>query len=223
MTTTGLQGLDARPESISQMVYEAIRDGVIDKTLPPGGLVSEAGLARDLRVSKTPVREALLRLEELKLVERDSSRRLRVVQPSSAAIIHAYEARWALEPMASALACRRATDSDRTRLHDAGQRSVAAATAGDAHEFAHWDYSFHSAVAAAASNPYLTGLAKNALLLTRVLRARDVPLSGDSVKCAYQHIEIASAIERRDEESARTHAAQHVHDVMRSVLAAIDE
>lgn len=215
-----LQRLSRRPESISQLVYDAIRDGIVDKTLPPGSSVSEAGLARSLDVSKTPVREALLRLRECDLVEADGNRGLRVVLPSRERITHAYETRRALEPEASALAAERATNAQRAQLRDTAERSVESAEAGSPQDFSRLDREFHHAIAEAAASPRLERLAKDALLLTRVLRARDVPISGDSVKCAQEHVSIADAIAQGDGALADELATGHVRHVLSNVLAA---
>ena len=61
--------LPTRPESLSDVVYETIRDAIVHRTIPPGARVTETGLAKQLDVSKTPVREALLKLREIGLIE----------------------------------------------------------------------------------------------------------------------------------------------------------
>lgn len=203
------------------MVYDAIRDAIIDKTLPPGSSVSEVDLARDLNVSKTPVREALLRLRELHVVESDGNRGLRVVHPSRAAIIDAYDARWGLESAAASLAAARASEAQRARVREAADESVACAEAYKREDFNRLDRIFHHRIAEAAVSPRLAELAKNALLLTGVLRARDAPMSGDSVKCAREHVDIAEAIRQGDEKSAADLAAGHVQHVLGNVLAAL--
>lgn len=206
------------PESVSQLTFEAIRDAIVDKELPPGGAVTEADLAEQLGVSKTPVREALLRLREIGLIEGDGRRGARVVRPSHDAIVNAFEMRWALEPALAGLTAVRATDEQRQEVRHAATRSLEAARARAVGEFRRWDRTFHAHVADAAASPGLAGLSKNALDLSAVLRARDFPRSGDSVKCAQQHVEIADAIERDDEASAHRLAAEHVEDVLRLVL-----
>lgn len=215
-----LRRVSQRPESISQIVYDAIRDGIVDKTLLPGSAVSEARLAQSLNVSKTPVREALLRLRECDLVEADGDRGLRVVHPSRERITHAYEARWALESEAAALAAERTNDAQRAQLRDTAGRSVQSAEARSRQDFIRLDREFHHAIAAAASSPRLERLAKDALLLTGVLRARDVPMSGDSVKCAQEHVAIADAIAQGDGALAADLATGHVQHVLSNVLAA---
>lgn len=215
-----LQRLNQRPESISQIVYDAIREAIVDKTLLPGSAVSEAALARSLNVSKTPVREALLRLRECDLVEADGNRGLRVVHPSRARITHAYEARWALESETTAFAAERASGGQRAQLREIAERSVELAEAHSRQDFTLLDQRFHCGVAEAAASPRLEKLAKDALLLTGVLRARDVPMSGDSVKCAQEHVGIADAITQGDRALAAELAAGHVQQVLSNVLGA---
>lgn len=216
-----LQSLDERPTSISEMVYDAIRQAIIDKTLPPGSSVSEVDLARDLNVSKTPVREALLRLRELHVVESDGNRGLRVVHPSRAAITEAYEARWGLESATASLAAARASDAQRALVREAADESVVCAEAYRREEFGRRDRVFHHRIAEAAASPRLAELANNALLVTGVLRARDAPMSGDSVTCAREHVDIAEAIQQGEEKSAADLAAAHVQHVLGNVLAAL--
>ena len=74
--------LEVRPDSLTDAVYEAIRRGIIDRRLAPGSPVTEAALAEQLGVSKTPVREALLRLKDIGVIEPNGKRGGRVVQLS---------------------------------------------------------------------------------------------------------------------------------------------
>lgn len=61
--------LPHKPESLADVVYETIREAIINRVIPPGSRLTEAALADQLNVSKTPVREALLKLRQIGLVE----------------------------------------------------------------------------------------------------------------------------------------------------------
>jgi DNA-binding GntR family transcriptional regulator len=100
--------LEVRPDSLTDAVYEAIRRGIIDRRLAPGNPVTEAALAEQLGVSKTPVREALLRLKDIGVIEPNGRRGGRVVQLSELSVRRAYEVRDALEPYAAGRAAERA-------------------------------------------------------------------------------------------------------------------
>jgi DNA-binding GntR family transcriptional regulator len=221
--TTGvdaLQPLDAKPESLTQMVYGAIRQAIISKALLPGTVVSEASLTRRLAVSKTPVREALLRLQAVGLVEPDGMRGLRIVRPSEDVIRQAYEVRVVLESGLCRRAAERATAAQREEMAKAAAGSLASAEKADIDGFRGWDRRFHRAIAEAAANPRLAQLADDALTLAGVLRERDVPGVQDAIRCARQHLAIAEAIRDGDGHAAEDGARQHAEDVGAMVLAA---
>jgi DNA-binding GntR family transcriptional regulator len=218
-----LAPLTEKPESLTQIVYQTLRDAIISKRLPPGERVSEASLARQLSVSKTPVREALLRLHAIGLIEADGARGGRIVRPSAESIRHTYEVRGALESLAARLAAARATPAQRSQLHELAAGSLAAAREQDSGGFRRHDEAFHDVLAAASSNPYLARLIDNAYTLTGAARQRDVPSAGDSVDCATGHVRVAEAIARGDPAAAAAEAAAHVEMVGLLVLQAFLE
>ena len=218
-----LAPLTEKPESLTQIVYQTLRDAIISKRLPPGERVSEASLARQLRVSKTPVREALLRLHAIGLVEADGGRGGRIVRPSAELIRHTYEVRGALESLAARLAAERATPAQRSQLLELAAASLAAAQVQDLDGFRRHDEAFHDVLAAASANSYLARLIDNAYTLTAAARQRDVPRAGDSTDCATGHIRIAEAIAGGDAAAATAEAAAHVEMVGRLVLQAFLE
>lgn len=220
MAQTQLRPLGTRPGSLTEMVLEAIRDAIVDKTLAPGQRVSEASLAAALQVSKTPVREALLRLSHIGLVE-PVERGMRVITPAVRNIRNAYELRAGIERTAAMLATSRAEPADLVAIADAAQASLASARAGDADGFRRHDREFHRAVAVAAGNEMVQKSIEDLLVLTRALRDRDVPDTGDSVRCADEHVEITSALSAGDGEGAGRLMAEHVHHVMEMVLSSL--
>ena len=96
MAAMAVQPVGSRPQSLTEIVFDRLRDAITSQTLAPGTRVSESVLSEMLNVSKTPVREALLRLCHVGLVE-PTTRGLRVVMPDSAVIRDAYELRSNLE------------------------------------------------------------------------------------------------------------------------------
>lgn len=217
-----LEPIDLRRLSLSQQVYDAIRDAIVSKALPPGMRLSEAGLADKFGVSKTPVREALLRLMAIGLVEGESTG-TRVVTPSRDRILHAYEVRGGHEFTAARLAAARATRREVAELARDAEQSVIRAEAGDAPGFREFDARFHRGVARAASNPLLAQLVENSFSLTWALRRRDVPVTGDSIDCAHQHVSIARAIREREAQRASTEMLAHIEKVMSMVLDALEK
>lgn len=216
----GLRPLPPRPENnLTSLVFEAIRDNIVNATLAPGSRVSEAALAAQLQVSKTPVREALLRLRHIGLVE-PTTRGLQVIRPSVKGIRDAYEYRAGLEGVAGRYAAMRASTEQHEEILRLAQASLERAESEDAQGFRRNDGEFHRAIAEVARNEILSQSIEDALVLTAALRERDVEPSGDSVLCGHAHVAIAEAIRVGNGETAAAQLIEHIHHVMSVVLAA---
>ncbi len=220
MTELLLKPLVDRPGNLTDMVLETLQLAITEKELTPGQNISEAALAEALQVSKTPVREALLRLRHIGLVE-PAERGLRVTLPSASNIRYAYELRAGLERSTAALAGERASGQDIQNIADTANESLACARSGDAEGFRRYDRRFHTLVAEAARNPMLEQAVLDAVALTRALRERDVPASGDSVLCGEEHLAVSQALTARDGAAAGRTMHAHVQHVMSIVLAAL--
>jgi DNA-binding GntR family transcriptional regulator len=218
MAEVHFQPLDA-PERLADVVYEAVRESITDKSLAPGTRVTESGIAAQLGVSKTPVREALLRLRRIGVIEPDGVRGWHVVRPSRSAIREAYEVREALEVFAVRVVAERVNGGDLERICDAAAQSLACAEAGDQDGFHRWDFAFHRGIADAAGNPRLQELIEDVYTLIGTLRQRDFPNSRWSVDCGRDHVQIADAITRRDTAAAEAAAREHIRQVEGYVLA----
>jgi DNA-binding GntR family transcriptional regulator len=214
-----LRPLHSKPERLTELVLEAIKDAIVGKTLAPGSRLSEAALAAQLEVSKTPVREALLRLRQIGLVEAAGSG-LCVVKPSAETIRNAYELRAGLERISARYAASRSSESDQARISGFAAASLSCATAKDYSGFRDADKKFHQLVARSSGNGLLASAIDDSLLITSALRMRDVPDTGHPVRCATQHVRVAEAIRAGDTEAAAGQMAEHIKHVMSQVLNA---
>jgi DNA-binding GntR family transcriptional regulator len=146
-----------------------------------------------------------------------------VVTPSRDRIRHAYEVRGGHEFTAARLAAARAGRREVATLQRVAEQSVLSAEAGDAMGFREYDARFHRSIARAASNPLLTQLVENSFSLTWALRRRDVPVTGDSIECARQHVSIAGAIREHEAQRASMEMLAHIDKVMNMVLDALTD
>jgi DNA-binding GntR family transcriptional regulator len=221
VASVALEPVNVRPGSLTEIVFDKLRDAIVSKELSPGSRVSESMLAGMLNVSKTPVREALLRLCYMGLVE-PTGRGLRVVQPNREIIRDAYELRSSLEASAAMSAARRAEGDHRRMIAEAARSSLEHAQAADASGFAEWDLKFHLAVADASRNQLLAKAVKDSVMLAFTLRSRDVPTVDDSIRYGSQHVDIARAINDGDAEQASELMCRHITEVMEHVLSFAD-
>lgn len=222
LDTDPLTPLASRPESLTTMVYDAIRSAIITRALAPGSRVSESGLAQSLNVSKTPVREALLRLAHAGLVESDGRRGVLIPEPSIESLRAAYELRDALEGRSAELACTNAQPADIAAMQQAAKACLEGATQDDLEAFRQYDKEFHLAVAHGAHSRYLETRLADAYDLVWTLRLRDTPNTSLSVECAHDHQQILSAIKASDDDRAARLMRAHIQKVATAVLSSID-
>ena len=221
VTMTGLAKL--RSSNLVDLVFDQLRNAILDKSLPPGLRVTEAGLANHLDVSKTPVREALLRLRQIGLIEDDGRRGGRVIAPSRLAIEQAFEVREALETFTARTAAEQAGDDVRSGISAAAASSLEGAEAGDRAAFTAWDAIFHARIGDVASNPRLAILLDDAFALITTLRTRDLPHAGASIECAQGHVRIARAIQEQDADRAADEMRIHLRNVKAYVIEALED
>ncbi len=138
--------------SLADAVATAVRDGIAAGELVDDATYSVYQLAGLLGVSRSPVREALLRLSEAGLVEIARNRGFRVVLPTAHDIVEIFEIRLALEPAACRRAAARADDHQRAGLTTHLQTMREAAAGDDPSSFWRADRALHDALLRAAAN-----------------------------------------------------------------------
>src|SRR5690242_21759176 len=147
--------LDSAPASLAEKAYLAIRDKLIMLDIQPGEPIDDDQLAKSLGVGRTPVREALKRLEGDRLVVSYPRRGTFATGMDIADLAHISEIRVQLEPLAARRAAEGAGAATRAELAE-----LAGATGGlDAHpvdrtELMRWDLRVHRAIYRAAGNPH---------------------------------------------------------------------
>lgn len=139
---------------IADMVHTRLRDGILSAELRPGRRLVEDELAEWLNVSRTPVREALLRLEQEGLVERDRGWVVREYNPAETRA--RLECRLAIEGYAARLAATRRSEAQLQELHALADAMEQAGLAR--REFNRLNDRFHKVIIEAAANAALANL-----------------------------------------------------------------
>lgn len=225
MSTSGtkIAGLsEIRSSNLVDMVFEQLRRAIVDKSLPPGLRVTEDGLAKHLNVSKTPVREALLRLRQVGLIEDDGRRGVRVIAPSRDAVEQAFAIREALEVFSARVAAEDATSTQSEGILAAAELSLAGARSGNREQFVEWNEAFHTRVVDTVGNARLAGLTSDACALISTLRSRDIPEAEASILCGEAHVRIAIAIRDGDPDAAAAHMQGHIRHIREYVIEALE-
>jgi DNA-binding GntR family transcriptional regulator len=193
--------------------YERIKQAILDGTFEPGASLVETAVAEWCGVSRTPIREALTRLEQDGLINR-TDRGMTVRERTPEEILDIYEVRIALEATAARLAAERHTPIDRVRLERLVSAAYEAEPAPDdaALEGQHQadkNREFHRAVWAASHNESLIDLLDrlNLHLLRYPITTLTAP--GRWEESLEQHRDLVDAILSRDAARAEKVAEQH--------------
>jgi Transcriptional regulators len=213
-----LAPIGVEASTLTELVFDAIKNAVADRTLPPGERLSESRIAAQLGVSKTPVRESLLHLKHIGLVE-NTERGLSVVRESASRIREAYELRSILESHAAEYTAQRTDDATLEQLVEISKHSVALSKSDQYEEREVWDRRFHTLLAEASANSELSRAINNVFLLTWTLRLRDLPHTR-VIACATDHYDIALAIQQREAVRAKELMEHHILAIMDLILAA---
>lgn len=189
-------------------VYERLRGEIVDGTFDAGANLVELALAERYGTSRTPIREALRRLQQDGLVER-GDRGMRVRSRSPEEILEIYEVRIALEATAASAAATRHSDFDLIRIHKA-QSAMDAVSQEDPAAMAAANRAVHEAIWTASHNGTVVDL------LTRLNNhltrypATTLEIPGRWTEALAEHHELVEAIESRDADRAGTLARTHM-------------
>ena len=197
---------------LSDEVYEALVTELIALRLPPGKRLSVDALARQLGVSQTPVRAALIRLEAEGLVVKKHNAGFSVAPlPSGKHFQEVYLMRALLEPEAASLAADNARRDDIVRLKalcDNMQQLVDDDTQGNYGRFAVLDGQFHAHIAQVGGNELLRHTLDALHAHMHLFRLRyHVSVAEEAVK---EHLAILEGITNRDPDTARVAMAAHI-------------
>jgi DNA-binding GntR family transcriptional regulator len=203
--------------SLGDQAYAVLRQRIADGEYPPGQRLTERGLALELGVSPTPVREAIRRLEHERLLERLDGRTLTIARPSLHRLFELNLIEGALAGVAARLAASSATQEELTAIRSTQERAAdlvpAARTVDDGIEILQLARQTHQLIYEASHNDQLIEMIATAGVFEwriRVESIRRLGTSYPSSEALAHHAEIVEAIEARDGELAESLMRTHV-------------
>ena len=215
--------LDAAPVSLADRAYLAVRDQLIMLDIQPGEPIDDDQLAKSLSVGRTPVREALKRLEVDRLVVSYPRRGTFATGMDIADLAHISEIRVQLEPLAARRAAERAPRATRTELDELASRVESLnIVRTDRTEVMRWDLSVHRAIYRAANNPHLEDvLIRYDNLATRIHCMFLDRLSALDMHVVAEHVALLRAIAAGEADRADDLAREHVLGFERAIRAVL--
>ena len=218
-TAAVLQPLAGPAASLTDQTADAIRQAVRSGTLRPGHLYSAYQIAAMLGVSRSPVREALMRLAEAGMVRLERNRGFRIVIPGPTDIAEIFQLRLLLEVPAARQAARQPASGLVAGLRAELRQMRAAALDHDEARFMRHDQKLHEAILRATGNARMVSLVGNLRDITRILGASTVDRSRDLDAIADEHEPIVTAIAAGDAAAAAKTMKYHVSHTGKLLVA----
>ena len=213
---------DGAAGSLADQAYYAIRELIVTLELAPGSLVKEPELSARLGTSRTPVREALRRLAQERLIEVFPRRGMHVTTVDVRDLTRLCEVRLVLEPEAARLAAERATQADLDEIAEL-LTELAARRRRDHRALIELDQRIHRTVYHASHNHFLAETCEE--YYAHALRIWMLGLAKTGLKAAvHEHAELLGAVLRghgpRAAELMRAHIERFEEEMRDALLAA---
>lgn len=203
---------------LRDVVFNTLREAILHGTIEPGERLMEIHLAKELGVSRTPIREAIRKLELEGLVSMTPRKGAVVASITEQDLRDVLEVRDVLEQLAMELACNKMTAEGIAQLKSAMAEFRNAIHSGDTAVIAKKDVKFHDIIYAATGNNRLIQLLNN--LRDQLYRYRLEYIKDESTrkKLIEEHLVIISTLENKNVEEAKKAMKEHIVNQEESIL-----
>ena len=191
-----------RPKSLTELVTENVRDRIVSGELVLGGQVSEARIAKELDVSRTPVREAINRLEMEGLLKVEPQRGSFIFDLDGGELAKLCDARVALETKALTVASKECPDKLYSELTKCTDRMTSARAVDDVNRYLAEDTIFHQLLFDCADNKFLNDAYQTIATKMAAIRNRLGRHPAHMAKSYAEHLQLVDAVKARDTETA---------------------
>jgi DNA-binding GntR family transcriptional regulator len=209
---------------LRELVCENIRQAIIDGTFSPGERLMEIQLADEMGVSRTPVREAIRKLELEGFVVMIPRRGTYVADISIRDITEIYEIRTCLDVLSAGLAAERITDEELEALNRLLVEIGQYIAENNMEKIVEADTAFHDILYQASRNERLRSIINNLREQLTGIRGRSMSYPGRLVETMDEHRALVDSIAARDVERAQNAARVHIenaeHTLMKSLTMA---
>ena len=206
---------------LRDVVFNTLREAILKGDLKPGERLMEVKLANKLGVSRTPIREAIRKLELEGLVKMIPRRGAEVAEITEKSLLDVMEVRDSLEELSVILACDRMSGEEMDELKEAAHEFELVSGTNDVKKIAQADVHFHDIIYDSTDNSKLVQLLNN--LREQMYRYRVEYLKNPEVypKLIEEHHQIISYLEKRDKEGAKHIMSAHIRNQVEAVRGVI--
>ncbi|UOR13699.1 GntR family transcriptional regulator [Halobacillus amylolyticus] len=191
-------------------VFQYIYDGIKTAEFPPGKMLTERGIVKKLGVSRTPVREALRRLEKYGLVESEPHKGVKVISMTKDRIKHLYQVREVLEGLGARLLAENRDEEAISVLNNLLADAEEAVKVGDIDTLSTINSNFHMEIARISGNSYLINVLTTLQSHIQLVMVTSLSNKNRPPQNLKEHRMIVDAIESWDPELAEAVIKSHV-------------
>ena len=208
---------------LRDVVFNTLRRAILRGELKPGERLMEITLADKLGVSRTPIREAIRKLELEGLVVMAPRKGAKVASITERDLNDVLEVRKGMEVLAISLACKRITGEELEKLETIEQSFQKLIESGNLTELAEMDVKFHDTIYQATNNQRLVQLLNN--LREQMYRYRMEYLKHIAVRrtLAEEHKAICRALRERDEQQAEEYVSIHIDNQQKAIIRSLSQ
>lgn len=206
---------------LRDVVFNTLRQAILTGELKPGERLMEIHLANRLGVSRTPIREAIRKLELEGLVTMIPRRGAEVAQITEKSMKDVLEVRRTLDALSAELACERISPEEEEALKKACQNFEEAVKTKDTKAIAKADVAIHDIIAAATGNQRLIQLINNLAEQMYRYRFEYIKDASQHERIIQEHRIIYESIINKDKEAAAETAKLHIDNQEKAVIARI--
>ena len=210
-------------QPLREVVCETLRDAIRKGVLAPGERLMEIQLAEELGVSRTPVREAIRKLELEGYVIMMPRRGTYVANLSIRDVNEVFEIRTSLDSLASGLAAERITDEELEHLQRLLVSIGEYIEEGDMDKIVETDMEFHDLLYQASRNSRLVGIIFNLREQLTRFRSPSMSYPGRLKATHEEHCRIVEAIAKGDVKEAQAASEYHMEQAEHTLLASMEE
>lgn len=196
--------------ALHEQATQRLRQMLVEGQIAPGAKLNERELCEQLKLSRTPLREAIKTLAAEGLVELVPNRGAVAVQLSEADVHNTFEVMAVLEAASGQLAAQRVTDAELTEIKALHYEMLAAYTRGDLSAYYPLNAAIHRAINAAARNPVLTSTYNQVNARLQALRFRSNQDGEKWRRAVLEHEAMIRALEDRDPAALAQVLTQHL-------------
>lgn len=209
--------------SLAVKVFEALESEILKGELERGETLSENKISARLGVSRTPVREALQRLEQEGLVKTEQGKGAVVLGISQGDLLDIYEIRIRIEGLAARYAARNITDEQAKEMLDLVELQEFYAMKNDSQNLRDIDSKFHSMIYKFCTSRILTDTLTSLHHRIERFRRMSVEMGGRGNLSVEEHREIAEALASHDEDKAESLLIEHIKNARDKLFEVVGE